>query len=361
MIVRRPFPVVPAVVSLAGLLFCLWVHLTGGESLCLTDGCTLFQDFRLAGFSLWQGGLVLFSLLLVLCLLRFVPFARLCASAALAADALLLGVMLFTAPCVNCLIAGMFIAAAFLALRREDGPKRRTRRSPLLLLWGTLFLFALGGVFRDSAEPWSPLPQDGPASVHVYFSPSCRACQTLVELAPRMRDARWFPVAEDSRDIWLIRTMSEALATGASLPDAVKQAHAAVPGPADFPSAPGWRTGLLKPEMLLLQFRLWKNHARVLAAGSDRLPFVQYLGLPAFLRGDAPALPSAHEHDGAEHEAPKVERHITTVSPDIPELELGVAGFCPGDRASASCSDTGPPPASTSPKQGLVDTSGMAP
>jgi hypothetical protein len=84
MIVRRPFPVVPAVVSLAGLLFCLWVHLTGGESLCLTDGCTLFQDFRLAGFSLWQGGLVLFSLLLVLCLLRFVPFARLCASAALA-------------------------------------------------------------------------------------------------------------------------------------------------------------------------------------------------------------------------------------------------------------------------------------
>ncbi|WP_446424968.1 hypothetical protein [Mailhella sp.] len=348
MIVRRPFPILPSCVSLAGLLFCLWVHLTGGESLCLTDGCALFQDFRLAGVSLWQAGLVLFSLLLALCLLRFIRAARFCAALALTADTLLLGVMLFTAPCVNCLIAALFIAAAFVALRRADSSNRRTRRSPLLLLWAALFLFALGGVIRDSAEPWSPLPQEGPASVHIYFSPSCRACQTLAELAPRMKGARWFPVAEDARDVWLIRAMGDALAAGATLPEAVKQAQNAVPGLADFDSAPGWRLGLLKPEMLLLQFRLWKNHARVLAAGSDRLPFVQYLGLPAFLRGDALPLPS--------------------VSPNIPELDLGVTAFCPGEKgrtpdgaAPASCSETPRAPAKTSPAQGLIDTSGMAP
>ena len=50
----RPFSPAAAAASLAGLLFCLWVFLTGGRALCLTDGCTLFQDFRLAGISLWQ-------------------------------------------------------------------------------------------------------------------------------------------------------------------------------------------------------------------------------------------------------------------------------------------------------------------
>lgn len=348
MIVRRPLPVLPLCVCLAGLLFCLWVHLTGGESLCLTDGCALFQDFRLAGVSLWQAGIVLFSLLLALCLLRLVRIARVCAAFALAADALLLGVMLFTAPCVNCLIAALFIAAAFVALSRADGSGGYPHRSPLLMLWGTLFLFALSGIIRDSAAPWSPIPQDGTTSVHVYFSPSCRACQTLVELAPRMKDARWFPVAEDSRDVWLIHAMDEALAAGATLPEAVRQAQNVVPGLADFDSAPGWRLGLLKPEMLLLQFRLWKNHARVLAAGSDRLPFVQYLGLPAFLRANAHPIPSA--------------------SSSIPELELGVVGFCPGEKhktsdgaASASCSEVPRVPSKASPTQGLIDTSGMAP
>lgn len=355
---RRPFPAMPACLSLAGLLFCFWVSLTDGEALCLTDGCALFQDFRLAGVSLWQGGLAFFSLLLALCLLRFSSAARFCATIALAADTLLLGVMLFTAPCVNCLIVGLFIAATFLALRREKTGGERPCRSPLLLLWGLLFLFDLGAVIRDGAEPWSPLPEQESASVHIYFSPSCRACQTLVELAPRMADARWFPVAEDNRDIWLIRVMSDALASGTALPEAVKQAHAAVPGLAYFHDAPGWRTGLLKPDMLLLQFRLWKNRARVLAAGSDRLPFVQYMGLPAFLRGDAPALPAGHGASGASHPSTPQIPDTSAEAAVIPELDLGVAGFCPGAKNNAPCAETPSPPQSPS---GLIDTSGMAP
>ncbi|MBR3880681.1 MAG: hypothetical protein IKJ34_03690 [Mailhella sp.] len=95
---NRCFPIFPALVSLSGLLFCLWVMLSGGEALCLTDGCSLFQDFRLAGISLWQGGVVLFGLLLLTAVLRFSRLGLVLAGLALVADALLLGVMLFTAP-----------------------------------------------------------------------------------------------------------------------------------------------------------------------------------------------------------------------------------------------------------------------
>ena len=138
---KRPFPAFPAVISLAGLIFCLWVLLSGGESLCVTNGCSLFQDFRLAGVSLWQAGTALFVLLLLLTALRGLRIGLILAHIALAADLLLLGVMLFTAPCANCLIVGLLIAASFFSFHREVIPQRRVRRSPLLLLW-TLLLAA---------------------------------------------------------------------------------------------------------------------------------------------------------------------------------------------------------------------------
>lgn len=357
MIARRSFPAASAAVCLAGLLFCLWVLLTGGEALCLTDGCRLFQDFRLAGVSLWQAGSVFFSLLLALCLLHFVRAALLCAALALAADTFLLGVMLFTAPCANCLLVALLTACAFLSLSKAAGSPTPLR-SPLLLVWALCFVFNLGGLLRDSAEPWSPLPaQSEAASVHIYFSPSCRACLTLVEQAERIPGARWFPVAEDSRDIWLVRAMAEALNAGSSLPDAIEKARAAVPGLADFEAAPGWRIGLLKPDMLLLQFRLWKNHACVLTSGSDRLPFLQYMGLPAFLRDDTP--PPAHEHPAPG--TPASPSGPPESMPSIPGLpDLGVAGFCSGEPSSTPCKDGFQPAPTPAPPRGLIDTSGMA-
>ena len=50
-----------ACTAAAGLIFCLWVLTTGGEALCVTDGCGIFRDFRLAGYSLWEAGAALFG------------------------------------------------------------------------------------------------------------------------------------------------------------------------------------------------------------------------------------------------------------------------------------------------------------
>lgn len=340
----RPFPLVPAVVSLAGLFFCLWVFLTGGDSLCLTSGCLLFQDFRLAGVSLWHGGITLFSLLLVLALMRFVHAALLCAGAALVADTALLAVMLFTAPCVNCLLVALFIALSFLAFRREmpDGSCRE--RSGLVLVWSVTFLFNLSGVIRDLAEPWTPVPAREQAAVQIYFSPSCRACQVLLENADKLADARWYPVSEDTRDILVIAVMTEKLTQGLPLRRAVEEAQKTVPSPADFEKSSLARAELLRPDMLLLQFRLWKNHAHVLSAGSDRLPFVEFLGLPSFLH-DAQSPPQRGDVHGAEEPFA------------LPEISgLDVTGFCRGT-GDAPCEA----PESPGAENGLIDTSGMLP
>jgi len=349
---RRHFPMFPALVSLSGLLFCLWVMLSGGDALCLTNGCSLFQDFRLAGVSLWQVGVVLFALLLLSAILRAPRVGLILAGIALAADAILLAVMLFTAPCVNCLITGLFIVSAYLAFHRGLMPRRQTYRSPLLILWALLFLFDVGGVIRESAEPWTPVSNSGQPAVSIFFSPGCRACQSLTEQAERFIDARWIPVAEDERDIWLIHAMCESLAQGLPLQEAIRKAHTTVPGPADFNSAPGYRLGLLKPNMLLLQFRLWKNHAAALASGSDRLPLVQFMGLPSFLRGDAH---SSHTGQQAPPSPPPLsEDRSTTPLSGIPEIDaLGVAGFCGGQGSPSTCVDAAPSSGD------LIDTSDM--
>ena len=334
----RPIPLAATAVCLAGLLFCLWVFFTGGKSLCLTDGCSLFQDFRLAGISLWQAGAVLFAALLALALLRLSRPAYLLAGLALTADAVLLCIMLFTAPCVNCLIVGSLIALAYLAFRDAVLPVQRDR-SALVMVWTVLLIADLGSVLRDFADPWSPLPGEH-ASVQVYFSPSCRACQTLISHADDLNNARWYPVPEDTRDIWVIAAMEERLSRGLSLEQAVEEARRVVPEAEAFDNDAGYRLGLLKPGMLLLQFRLWRNHAHVLAAGSDRLPFVEFMGLPSFL-AEPVAQPRSDLSDAHE-------------TPDIPGLN--VAGFCDGE-SETPCEE---PPAPLT-EGNLIDTSGMVP
>ena len=345
----RPFPFAAAAVCLAGLLFCLWVFFTGGRALCLTDGCTLFQDFRLAGISLWQAGAALFAVLLVLALLRLSRAACLLAGLALAADAVLLCVMLFTAPCVNCLMAGSLIALSFLAFRSAVLPVRR-ERSALVLVWLVLLVVDLGGVLRDLADPWSPVPAGEQASVQVYFSPSCRACRTLLSQADELKDARWYPVPENTRDIWVIAAMAEKMEQGMPVARAAEEAEHAVPEQTLFDEDAGYRLGLLRPDMLMLQFRLWRNHAHVLAAGSDRLPFVEFMGLPSFL-AERPA-PAAARKDDSVYDAPG--------SADTTIPGLGVAGFCDGTEESP-CEDDGEILHNGAENGNLIDTSGMLP
>ena len=346
---HRQFPAIPFLLCFIGLAFCLWVSLSGGTALCLTDGCALFQDFSLAGVSLWLAGACFFGIMLLFCVLRFSSFAHFCAGIALTADILLMAIMSFTAPCVNCLLVGLLIALTYFALLRETALHKRARRSPLLLVWALFFTISSGGILRDSAELWSPLPRSGQEAVQVFFSPSCRACQTMAEQASVLPDAAWFPVAEDSRDIWLIHSMGKHLAAGLSLREAIAKAHTEIPGLVDAPdlmALTSYRLGLLKPEMLLLQFRLWKNRAHVLAAGSDRLPFVKFKGLPSFLSNEKKNAISTPEQ-------------ATNTPAEVPGIDLGVAAFCGGEKKNEDCRNVDSTKMSHPYPSGPIDTSGM--
>ncbi len=351
----RELPLLPASLSAAGIAFCSWVLMTGGGALCVTEGCSLFQDFRIAGYSLWEAGLAFFTLLLLLCMLRLTPLAKGAAALALAADSLLLGIMLFTAPCLNCLAVGLLAALCYLALRHACSGGRARGISFLTALWTVLFLFDVSGVLRDAVEPWSPAAQDGQPSVRVWFSPSCPACLRLVQQHGAMPGAAWYPVAEDEADLPVIKSMADLMGRGMPLPEAVGKARSEAGAQAAARAAR--RFDLIRPDMLLLQFRLWVNRAHVLTAGSSRLPFVEFLGTPSFLQekpapgslhdgggttpGGGPASPSGPERTGGQPQA----------IPGIPEL--GVAGFCDGSDP-APCDDGGSQPAKP-----LIDTSGM--
>ena len=352
----RSIPMLPAALSAIGIAFCSWVMMTGGDALCVTEGCSLFQDFRLAGYSLWEGGLVFFTLLLLLCLLRLVSAAALAAGAGLAADLALLAVMLFTAPCFNCLIAGALIALCYLALLAERRHSRGGRQghSLLAVAWTVLFLFNVGGIIKDLAVPWSPMAQKG-SDVQIWFSPSCPACQKLVGQYANIPGATWYPVAEDAADLRVIKAMTDELGKGLSLPDAAARAREAVPRP--FAETSSSRLELLRPDMLLLQLRLWVNRAHVLSAGSSRLPFVEFKGLPAFLLQEVSAPAEKPQRPDRELPPPSAsnDAHVPSHESDgvIPELPgLGVAGFCDGE-AAEPCAD------SAGPSAPAIDTSGM--
>lgn len=321
---QQRFLPLPFFLALAGILFSLWNVLGDASALCVTEGCSLFRTYTLAGVSLWWVGVAGFGLLLLIAIPGMVAAGVACAGLGLVLDCPLLLVMLFTAPCFNCLLVGLLLALTFVAyravVRRDQRRRAAGSLSPLLAVWTLLFIVDVGCLVRDSLAPWALVePRDASeAAVRVYFSPSCAACVSLVRSYDEARSgaAAWYPVAENERDLLIIADMKRRMAEdgpegGVSLASALDASLASAPVRTS-PSA------LVGPGVLLLQFRLWRNAARVLNAGSDRLPFVEFHGAPAVLQASPPTAEAAP--------SPAVS---DTVASPLPFLN--VTGFCGGD------------------------------
>ncbi len=288
----------PFAIAFFGLLFALWNLLGDTSALCVTEGCSLFQDFTIAGYSLWWVGVIGFSVLLFPALLGFAKLGEVLAGLGVVADIFLLAIMLITAPCFNCLIIGLMLALAYVSFRHAATDRRTKRPFPILIgIWVVFFVVNAGGIVRESTTPWAiraPSVEQGGkqnAPVHIYFSPSCSACRELVNgIASQERqsgqqaEAVWYPVAEDDKDIFVIIRMYQKVQEGKDLDVAMAEAREAFANK-DVTFAD--RLTLLSPSNLLAQLRLWQNMAHVLAAGSSRLPFVEYRGIPSGLLGSA--------------------------------------------------------------------------
>ena len=313
----------PFFLALAGILFSLWNVLGNPSTLCVSDGCSLFSTYTVGGISLWWAGVAGFGLLLLLAIPGMRLSGLVCAGLGLGLDCLLLSVMLFAAPCFNCLIIGLLLALTYnayrSAVRQAERRRPNTSVSPLLAVWSLLFVVNAGCLIRDSLDPWALVePADASeAAVRVYFSPSCAACVSLLRSYDEAGSgpSAWYPVAENARDLMIIADMKRRMAdqgTGGAAGLAAALDASLAAGPAQSPVSTQ-----LRPGTLLLQFRVWRNAARVLRAGSGRLPFVEFHGVPA-------ALHSALAKDGtASHAAAPQAR--TDALPF-----LSVSAFCDG-------------------------------
>lgn len=242
---------------------------------CSSAGCALFQDFTVYGVSLWWAGVAYFLFAALLCFKKAHSFALFAATAALLADAVLLAIMLATAPCVACLGAAAFIGLFFLALRRHMTVRLIPPPGsfPLLLLWVGLFLAAGASAVAETARPWV-IAGNPAAERRVYFSPSCPACRDAV--AAFAGNAAFIPIVERESDYAAIRMMHEELLRGKTVVEALHSSDAAGERP-------------LALDDIVFRLMLLRNKAEVLKLGFDRLPLIMINGMPESMRPQSAA------------------------------------------------------------------------
>lgn len=307
----------PLFVALLGAAFCAWSASGNAINLCVTSGCSLFQDLTVGGISMWWVGVGGFAVLALLAVSGRPALAQFGGAFALLLDACLLLLMLLTAPCAGCLVAGLLFALTYLAFRYTAlRPGAEMARSYLLLAWFLLFIANVAGIARAELGSW-PIYGNDSAATHMYFSPSCSACREGIAALSGKANVAFFPVNENEADIATIALMEKAIRGGATVQAALGSALAADNAQNSFK--------LYSLDMLWLRFRLLCNKAHVFSSGGQVLPYFEFRGLPtALVAGDAAnkarntTSPQSKNQGSSDYTLP---------------IDTGIAGSCGGVNA----------------------------
>ncbi len=274
-------PWVALLFALLGLAWCGYVAFpTGNPDFCLSSGCTLFKDVRIRGISLWWVGGAYFFLLAILCLRGKIALAWNLGRFGLTADALLLIIMFFAAPCRDCLVVAALLGLSFCALR----PAHHAWFSghpgcPILLsFWFGLFL---GNVILAATEAIPPyiIASRENRPVRIYFSPSCSACRDA--LLAYGKNAALYPVAERPGDMDAIQRLEALLAADVPMDAALRRSLVSTePVPRHDPASRAF-----------LYMRLLNNRVAVLKQGFTALPLIQINGMPRKTISSPPVSP----------------------------------------------------------------------
>ncbi len=322
------------------ILFSAWNVFAKETTFCLTEACQVFDDFTFLGVSLWLYSFVFSTITLNLLSLGKVHLVRILLALALIGDSLLLMLMTITAPCFNCLIVAFLYALSFMSMYFIEEKKSM---KVIFIIWSLLFIMNIGGLVKNMVTPYSiylnPIHQGNPqnASMRVYFSPSCTSCREIVNLlgtldTTKQGDIAWFPVAENEEDIVLVRQMQNYISQGYNLKEALKKtlAHS---GEVPFPN---FFTDFFAD--FIMQCKLLINQSHLNQAGTSRIPFVEYTGLPAHLSQQNTTHENSQEIDMLEQ--------LRLMSPDAQSLNksnnqnslplnLGVSAFCDSNSTEA--------------------------
>ncbi|MDR2800138.1 MAG: hypothetical protein LBB52_02590 [Desulfovibrio sp.] len=319
--------------SLLGLAWCGWMAFpTSTPTPCLTSGCSMFRGSAVGGVSLWWIGGACFFLITILCLRGKKAEARFLSMAALALDAVLLLVMLFFAPCFDCLVAAALFGLVYYSLRgvRDGWFLEENRPSLLLPVWFGLFL--ANCIFAaDETLPRYTVGGHSRLEVRLFFSPSCPACrEALISFG---ESALLYPVAEASGDVDGIAKLQILLSAGLPMREAVERSL--------DPSVPAPELSIFRKALLHVQ--LLRNKALVLRQGFVSLPLIQVNGMPGFVadsskgRGQSEAAPGGRA-------IPKESRARLTGSESRDSLQellqgVGELGGCRQGADSSECGE----------------------
>lgn len=256
--------------ALLGLAWCGYILFPSSNPVpCATSGCVLFRDGFISGVSLWWVGGLHFFLLALVCLRGNRSLARFMALAALFLDSLLLVVMLFTAPCFDCLVAAVFLGLTYYCLCYGGDGWFVTQQAPSLLLpvWFGLFL---GNALLTANEqiPLHTLGNARSTDVRIFFSPSCEACRSAILMSGNA--AALYPVEEQSGDLDSILRLRSLLKSNVPMREALARS---LRPDEPVPHLPFY-------ERLFLSAQLMRNKAVILRQGFRALPVIQINGMP---------------------------------------------------------------------------------
>ena len=270
-----------ALLALLGAIYCLAALLGLGEALCVTNGCSLYQNFSLYGISLWHAGIATFLLLAALSFLGRLNLALNLSRLTILADCGLLLLMSLTSPCLACMGAAFFLALVFYSLHRAHVRQNKSapRHSRLLAVWLLFMVAAVILVIKELSAPsvWHG-PEDAP--VRIYFSPHCPACMQAVDAAATSPlPVAYYPVAASLDEVKIILAMEDDLAHGVPLATSLHKFRETPP------------TDLhLSLSSLGTLWQILRNRADVLSLGKGSVPLILVNGVPQW-QANTPAPP----------------------------------------------------------------------
>ena len=259
--------------AILGAVYCLAAYLGLGEALCVTNGCSLYQNFSLYGISLWHVGMATFLTLAALSFMGKIGLALHLSALTILADCFLLLLMGLTSPCLACMGAALFLAIVYWSLRQAQAQRNNDKppypRSRLLAVW---MLFMAAAIIITIKELAAPNPWFGPedAPVRIYFSPHCPACMQAVQAAAASPlPVAYYPVATSLDEVKVILAMEQDLAKGASPAESLRKFRENPP--TDLP---------LSLNTLDTLWQILRNRADVLSLGKGSVPLILLNGVP---------------------------------------------------------------------------------